>query len=656
MARVSLIAQAAHEEQDIKCVRAPDEDTEHAYIAERIAEDIAEGTPGHEIAVLVRRNADVPVLGSALARHGIAHVAHGDDPVLAHHAVAGFMTLLRAVAHLGDDSLLYPALALPYTGISNLDIYRLSTASLRKPGALYALLSDETALSALGVRDRAACMAVFALLDESARAVREQVLAASIEALLSRSGCLAHVLGQLDAFATLEILRAFFRYVRALARAHPAYTLAQLLSALDEAREYHLSLGGAALHREHAVQVMTVHRAKGMEFDRVFIPHLHDRRWGAHRSNERIKLPLFQEVSSGGSDTSEDDERRLLYVAMTRARKTLTLSYAETADDGTVQVRSRFLEELKDVHLKEEPVPPADASLFMQTMQPHGILPQNALSDEEKAFVQKRLLEQGLSATGLNNYLESPWKYFFLNLLHIPKARVPHLLYGSAIDETLKWYTDGRKAGEEPDTDAVVRLFATALSRQPLAKKDFDMYRERGTAALAGYRARYAAGWHVDAESAVRLAVPFETDLPEVPVIMMRGELDKVEHLGDDAVRIVDYKTGKPKTRGEIEGTTKTSHGNLKRQLAFYRLMVERDTTREWKTHEAVLDFVEPDTKGKYHREQFVITDDDVAMLARTIRETVKAIYECAFWDAPCEAAAWDEAGCALMRAFKNRR
>ena len=84
---------------------------------------------------------------------------------------------------------------------------------------------------------------------------------------------------------------------------------------------------------------MTVHRAKGMEFDEVFIPHMHDRLWGGRLAPERLALPIFSELP----DTAEDDERRLLYVAMTRARQALTFSYAERAQDGSAQIPSRFL-------------------------------------------------------------------------------------------------------------------------------------------------------------------------------------------------------------------------------------------------------------------------------------------------------------------------
>jgi DNA helicase-2/ATP-dependent DNA helicase PcrA len=654
--RVSLVTQGIHEEQEIALVRAPDEDTEYGYITDHIANYIKDGTSAHEIAILVRRNSDVPELASALQHCGIPHIAHGDDPVLTNPTVQGFVMLLRAVASFGEDAPLYPVLTLPYTHISNLDIYRLTNTPLYKSGALYALLSDELALEALGVRDKAACKALYKLLDGAARALRELPLLAALEQVFSQSGCLSYILAQPDALATLDVMRAFLRYAKTLLDAHATFTLPALLNAFEEAKEHRLSLGGNVYHRENAVCVMTVHRAKGREFDHVFIPHMHDRLWGSRRHVEHLKLPLFSETAGAVSDTSEDDERRLLYVAMTRARKTLIFSYAEVSNDGVAHVPSRFVEEIK-AHVIEKSIPVRGAS-FSVAVSAEGS--RATLSDEEKMFLRTRLSDQGLSVTALNNYLESPWKYFFLNLLRIPQVRSLHLLYGSAIDAALKWYTQKRKeetsGGVLPATEEVVTVFVSALMRQPLTKKDFETYRARGVAALIGYLAKYADTWLSDTESAIHIKVPFETGIPELPVIMLRGELDKVEHPEDGWVRIVDYKTGKPKTRGEIEGTTKTSNGNLKRQLVFYRLLVERDAIRQWRGNEATLDFVEPDVKGNYHQELYRITDADVADLTTTIQKTVRDINEFAFWEDVCDEAAWSKEGCSLVNALKNRQ
>lgn len=647
--RPTLAARAAHPDAAIVCAVAPDEEIEQAHLAQTISEQIVAGVAPSEIAVLVRRNSDIGPLSRALARRQVPYAAYGDDPVLTHPVIEGFISHLAAIAQPHDDALMYRALALPYSDIGMVDLYRLTDATRRYPGALFAHVLDMEALTALGLSHPRVVYLRGQQIEQAHRALARTPLILCIEQILWRSGCMAYVLAQPDALALLDVLRTFFRYLSTLMDAHPSYTLADLLTALAEAKEYRLALGSTSFRPIDAVSLMTVHRAKGMEFDHVYIPQVHDRLWGAKRSMDRLPLPLFDRADAA----TGDDERRLFYVAMTRARKTLTFSYALRAVDGTQRIPSRFLEEIKDAHVQEQSVADTGSTFFVP---PVDHEPLTQLSEEERAYLSTRFLNQGLSVSALNNYLESPWKYFFVNLLRIPQARALHLLYGTAMDETLKWYTDQRASGNVPDVDAVQGVFARVLARQPLTKKDYETYRARGVTALAGYLAAYADTWVADAQSAVRIMAPFETGRAALPTLMLRGELDKVEQIADGLVRVVDYKTGTPKTRGEIMGTTKSSHGNLKRQLVFYKLLLELDPERGQRTEEGVLDFVEPDQKGRYRRETLSLAEDDVSLLRTCISDVAEEIATFSFWDTPCDPQSWSDDGCALVTAFTHRR
>jgi len=103
-------------------------------------------------------------------------------------------------------------------------------------------------------------------------------------------------------------------------------------------------------------------------------------------------------------------------------------------------------------------------------------------------------------------------------------------------------------------------------------------------------------------------------------------------------VNVVDYKTGKPKSRGVIEGTTKSSDGDIKRQLAFYHLLL--DLYKEGEKFIMVsgdIDFVEPDEKGRYKKERFEITSEDVEELKQLILKVSQEILDLSFWDKFCD-------------------
>jgi len=111
--------------------------------------------------------------------------------------------------------------------------------------------------------------------------------------------------------------------------------------------------------------------------------------------------------------------------------------------------------------------------------------------------------------------------------------------------------------------------------------------------------------------------------------------VDRIEQLkkedGQTYVKVIDYKTGKPKSKNEIEGKTKYSDGGYKRQLVFYKLLCDLDKTFKYKAEQFELDFVEPNETGKYKKEVFTITENEVKELKEVIIQTMKDIRELKF-------------------------
>jgi hypothetical protein len=186
------------------------------------------------------------------------------------------------------------------------------------------------------------------------------------------------------------------------------------------------------------------------------------------------------------------------------------------------------------------------------------------------------------------------------------------------------------KEGAEPDSVCLVAAFHTALARAPLADVDRASYGERGAEALRAYAEAYAGTFATDVETEVE--VHAELPLPEGASrehVLLHGFLDKIENLKDGGVRVVDYKTGSPKSRNHIEGKTKDSDGDYKRQLVFYRLLLDREGKRTLR--EAELDFVEANDRGIHKREAFVITEEEVQALEAEIVRMVEDLSTGAF-------------------------
>ena len=109
---------------------------------------------------------------------------------------------------------------------------------------------------------------------------------------------------------------------------------------------------------------------------------------------------------------------------------------------------------------------------------------------------------------------------------------------------------------------------------------------------------------------------------------------------------MTDYKTGKAKTRNEIEGKTKNASGNYKRQLVFYALMLslyaEETNDHRYACRTATLSFLIPDAKGGVREETFLITDEEIEALKAEIIRVVAELVEGAPFNVPCDASASD--------------
>lgn len=624
---------------------APTEMVELRDVACSIRTLIEEGVSPSEIAVLTRRNADISIVARALRAEGISVSSLQDEQVLAMPLVRACVDLFRALGHFGDDSALYPLLCAPFVKISNLDLYRL-TERREGQASLYALLASRDALVRCGMNDPDACHDFFIALDESATFARDACLLDAVDYALERMGVVRYVIGTKDMHGALAALDVFVRYIAHIGAAHPQFGFRELVKALDDANAYGISLFASPPERQSAVRVLTVHRAKGLEYDHVYVPFMHDGRWGSSRGRQRLALPLGP--SDLNEEHKEDDERRLLYVAMTRARISLSCSYSETNDEGRSQVPSRFLASLPDSLYTTAEVATDDYLPTSTIAPPHRLCKQDELD-----YIRTRLEAQGMSVSALNNYVESPWKYFFQSLLRIPSRREPHQLFGSAIDAAFKYMTRLEQGGAFEEA-LVYAEFERILSALPLSSADREAYRMRGMNSLRSYMGAHTRD-STAVDAGISLAVPFSTGHVRLPELTLRGEYDRIEYVDAETIRVIDFKTGSPKSRAVIEGRTKEGGGNYKRQLIFYALLAAIDPLRRWRVVEGVIDFVEPDEKGRCRREIFPIDEREIEALKQKICSVIEEIISGRMLQSPCDEQSWSREGCDLVARYVQR-
>lgn len=621
---------------------------EDAYVVDRIASLVDEGVSGAAIAVIVRTNRDVERFATLLRKKGIAAHASADGDILQHPIMAAVHDLLQVVTDASTDAALFRSLHAPYWGLSNKDMMTLLSARSYSC-SLMELIGDTQTLASLGIEDVDAVQRIAHII---AHARTREVVDAPhtvLEYLLTESGFLRHVM-QESPHEGARVIRRIYDEVEEMARTAQGgvLTLSAVVAVFARLRAHTIPLKAPYLSvASDAVQVMTAHKSKGLEFAHVFVPHVVDSTWGGARKATYFDIPVTKHIAADAFDAI-DDERRLLYVAMTRAQVSLCITYAHTNAEGREGIASRLLSDIEDERFSVLDTAAFESS-FDLTDDLAGAVKKHHI---DAAFLKQQLIERGLSATALNNYLDSPWNYLYRNVLRIPEVQALPLMYGTAVHAVLEYATKHRVQHDElPSTSAMATKLHDALGALPLTKHEHTQLHEKGLVALTAYTDTLQSGLPQETKEEYKLRVLFETGESDIPEIPLTGMFDRLDFdAAGKLLRVVDYKTGKPKTRNDIEGKTKTSNGHYKRQLVFYALLLELYDDERYATRTMTLSFVEPDSNGKIHEETFVITDEEIAALKEDMLSVVRAIKNGTFLDVPCDASVCDY--CALVQAL----
>jgi DNA helicase-2/ATP-dependent DNA helicase PcrA len=592
--------------------------SEHAGVLKLIEQELQSGTPPSEVAIIVRTNQEVEDFAQVLTRAGIAVNATAEKDVLSHPITYALESLIATVIGDTPEQGLFSVIQSAYAGVPLSDSIKI--LSRRAYGeSLYTYIFDEQKLIDLEIKEINKVLQ----LGKWITIAREKMVVESplrvLAYLVEASGLHQHVLRH-EPVVGGALLRRLYEDIEQYVTQGKVATLSDVLHIFRQRRQYGLSLE-AVVERggKEAVQIMTAHKSKGLEFTVVCIPHLTDARWGTVSNRTNFNLPLAK-LSEPGLFDAIDDERRLLYVALTRAKRRLYLSYSEQAADGREHIPSRLLENLSlETKINTNEIE-SDSGML-------SVFDTSALYQEPLSIVIKEsLLRRGFSATSYNNYCGNPWDYVYRNVLRVPEVQSLVLQFGTVMHSVLEFFTRTHtQTGQFPSDAEIIGVLTSTLKKLPLSASEYTRLHEHGMSAIFTYLEHCKQTLPKKTREEFSLEVTLETGLVDFPAIVLRGNLDRLDLEPDGTLlRVVDYKTGKPKTRNEIEGKTKNSEGNYKRQLVFYALLLSLYGDERYQSRTGVLSFVEPDSRGRVHEEVFEITEAEILNLKQEIIAAVQ--------------------------------
>ena len=606
---------------------------ERAGVASSISQLIESGVKPENIAILARRHNELIDLLPYLSAKNIAVNYERRDDVLEQDIVRILEQLARIILsihtsrHDETNTLLRDVIAHPAFGFSAHDIWSLSLQAWRNRA-----LWLETMRATPG-------LAPFAnWLIERASQVPTEPLERQLDVLLGRDESEGEYISPLASyfFSTGNLQKKPDAYISALEslrtlrdRLREHYdttnpTLAQLIDFIDLYRSTGTRLTTVRTHADSltgAIHLMSAHKAKGLEFPHVFIIGAVDSGWGEKsRSRSRlIRYPANLPLAPAGA--TYDERLRLFFVAMTRAKTTLDISYACTDTAGKDTMVASFLSSYTpDI---ASTTPDIASQTYIADIDWNARLTA-PITGDLRDVLSPVLESYKLSATHLNNFLDvsrgGPQTFLLNNLLRFPQSKSPSAGYGTAMHACLQFaHNSLRVDGTLPSEEQIIAYFVTQLEAQRLLPEDFTRYSEQGKAALLAF---LKAKQHTFTASQLT-ELNFASQGVVVGDARLTGALDLVDiNKEDRSIFVTDYKTGRPSQnwKGSSEYEKIKLH-KYRQQLMFYQLLVEG--SRDYSGYRFIggrLQFIEPEQRsGDILALEEVFSSEDLADFKRLI-------------------------------------
>lgn len=405
--------------------------------------------------------------------------------------------------------------------------------------------------------------------------------------ILKTLGIDEYIMKSKEKYHLVSVLNELYKLMSTECLLHPKLTVKGFLNQLSSLQEMKVSLPIEEISGSpsNCVQLMTAHGSKGLEFEHVFMMKCNDGnkggKWpgGENNSGRFSYLPSLNGKVENESQLKEEENRRLFYVAMTRAKKILHISYS---DDSP---KTHFINEFENF------IDPVEVTESFEECQSIDEVVIPKFSDD---ILSEILGELSLSVSTLNAFLKCPLSFYFNKGLKLSSETNEAMVFGSIIHEVLE------KIYISMDDSQSSELTVKTVLPLEEALQLFETIFEEKSYQLSSDRIKkdaYARGRNIIEnlykkdgylkDGVIAVEVPIKgirlgdilnitVDLSEISDIELNGKIDKIE-CEEGVIRLIDYKTGKAKNAVDKlvpPGEKEPLGGDYWRQAVFYYVLL----------------------------------------------------------------------------------
>lgn len=619
---------------------------EAQYVVNTIKDLLKSHVEPGEIAVIYRNHADAQELIKLLQVENIPFTSDSTASVLENITVQKVTSMFSFLNDPTNSTELVKILHYDSWGIDQIDLFkalhafghrsrRLSNRGIEadQSEVLLEYLLDANRLLIAGVQDVESLQRLSNSLLQLRQNAFNQGITNLFQEILETTGLLKQALEQQD-FNTITALHSLQSFIENRNANSTHYGLSDVVSDINSLKHNHLSLNtiSEAMYVE-GVHLLTAHKAKGLEYKHVFIIKAIDKHWGNKRSADKLQLINLHEKDfldkTVSREATNNEELRLFFVALTRAKEQVYISYAENYFDPR-ELKSRkalateFLQfidakAMLQIDLSDEET--ALAPMLMRVGNPKSTKTSMTYSSATKKFLQSCLEKVSLSATGLNDYLECPERYLYLHVLQAPEIKSLPMTLGRAVHHGLEAFAKNTLNNIQLPLPKLLTVINEYINEQNLLSEESESLISEAEKIMTAFYPELVAR-----TASIKMAeYSFKGNL-KLDNIPLKGRIDLVEasDKANGLVNLIDYKNKPPQSRNALEGVNSDnpSSKNYYRQLSFYALLSQLDKNFPYTVDQVGVAFLKPTKAGKFKREYFSVNNEDIDELKRLIHET----------------------------------
>ena len=526
-----------------------------------------------DFAVLVRANSTALNYIEELTRQNIPHQFLSLRGLYYKPIILDVVAFMQLLDNYHESSALYRVMCTDIFRVGYQDIVVINKFARKKVWSVYEALKNIAAIREVSAESVVKINKMISLIEGHSRMCQDEKLSKVFVSFIYESGLIESLDVDRDR-DEFGYLNQFYQKIKKFEASDPKLGLKDFMEML----EMELEAGDTGALRQNfedseTVKIMTIHGSKGLEFKYVFMPTMVDKKFPTIRRTEKIKIPdaLVREKVTEG-DNHIEEERRLFYVAITRARDCLYLTNAKDYGGAREKKPSKFLEEAGIVSQELVEKSQGNAVADLEVMREV----RDFKEPKVMAPIAKYELPTRFSFSQIAAFSNCPLQYKYNFILRIPVQEKPNLQFGRLMHNILKDFLTplmvesisqaslfGSGEGEKyvPDLKSMMRMYSEQWVDGGFdSKEQRSEYKEKGKKILRGFFE------NLDLNNLPKVVAIEKAFLLKINDFVLRGSIDRVDELADGSLEIVDYKTGNSKEKLTADD---------KRQLIIYKIALE---------------------------------------------------------------------------------